>query len=92
MPKVRFIMDNRTVEVAKGTPLAEVVDEVGASVPFGCREGQCGTCMLIVHEGLESFQPMGENERETLRMNDAGPRNRLCCQAIVMGDMAVEPI
>ncbi len=92
MPKVHFLSDNVTVEVAAGTQLAGIVDDEGLAIPFGCRDGQCGTCMVIVREGIDNLAPMDGDERETLEMNDAAPNNRLTCQAIVNGDISIEPV
>ena len=92
MPKVEFVTDGVTIEVEMGVQLASIVDDEGLSVPFGCRDAQCGTCMITVHEGIENLQPASDDERETLSMNDADENQRLCCQAIVKGDLKIEAI
>ncbi len=90
MPKVTFKTDNITVDVPAGTRLFEVADQVEASLPFGCRDGLCGTCIMIVLEGIENLQPMSDDERETLENYEADENQRLGCQAVVNGDLVIE--
>lgn len=90
MPKVTFKTDNITVEVPAGTPFFEVADQVEATLPFGCRDGLCGTCIMTVVSGIEHLQPMTDDERETLENYEAADNQRLGCQAIVNGDLIVE--
>ena len=90
MPKVTFKTDNITVDVPAGTRLFEVADQVEASLPFGCRDGLCGTCIMIVLEGIENLQPMSDDERETLENDEADENQRLGCQAVVNGDLVIE--
>ncbi|MFW5852466.1 MAG: 2Fe-2S iron-sulfur cluster-binding protein [Nanoarchaeota archaeon] len=56
-------------------PILDAAEKLG--VPFGCRNAICGTCEVIVVEGLENLEPKNEKEK---RMKL--PKNsRLCCQA-----------
>lgn len=90
MPKVTFKTDNITVEVAAGTSLVDVADQVEASLPFGCRDGLCGTCIMTVLEGLDQMAPMSDDERETLENYEATPNQRLGCQTNVTADLTIE--
>jgi len=90
MPKVTFKTDNITVEVPTGTRFFEVADQVEASLPFGCRDGLCGTCIMTVLEGVGNLQEMSDDERETLENYEAAPNQRLGCQAVVHGDITIE--
>jgi len=90
MPKVTFKTDNITVEVPVGTRLVDVADEVEATLPFGCRDGLCGTCIMTILEGAGSLQPMSEDERETLENYEATDSQRLGCQAEIRGDLVIE--
>ena len=42
MPKVTFVTDKITVEVPVGAAIPDIVDQCGATLPFGCRMGSCG--------------------------------------------------
>ncbi len=40
------------LDVPAGKSVLEVLEDNGFSVPFSCREGQCGTCMQQVVDGI----------------------------------------
>lgn len=49
------------------TPLLELAEQVGVSIPFGCRSGSCGTCATKVVSGNVSYlhepgAPLAEGE------------------------------
>ena len=46
MPKVTFKDDDLEVEVELDSNLKEVAQNEGASLPFGCEQGICGTCLI----------------------------------------------
>jgi ferredoxin len=78
MPKAKITFDDigQTVNVPAGTRIIEVSEKIGAGIIYGCREGDCGTCMTQVVEGWH---------------NMAGRRDRLACQAQIIGDCVVKP-
>lgn len=92
MAKVDFRAEGRVVECAPGTPLRDVCDSEKARVPFGCRNGVCGTCEIEVLAGLENLSPVVEPERDTIAAFGIPAGHRLACQAKVNGDCAVKPI
>ena len=53
MPKanVTFADIGVTVSVPAGTRLIEVSETVGAGITYGCREGECCTCLTEVVSG-----------------------------------------
>jgi ferredoxin len=91
MALVTFVNDDRTVAVAPGTTLSRAALDAEATIPFGCRAGTCGTCVLRVERGLESLDAMGFVEQDTLTVIGADdPCARLGCQIILRGgDVAV---
>jgi len=90
MPKVHFVTDHLTVEVPKGAKIPDVVDEHGATLPFGCRMGSCGTCRCIIVEGMENLNPRTEEEKELFEtLTSVGAAERLGCQLIVYGDVKI---
>lgn len=90
MPKVTFVTDNIIVEVKKGSKIPDIVDQCGASLPFGCRMGSCGTCRVIIEEGIKNLNPRTEEE-EDLFENFTSVRDdeRLGCRLIVNGDVRI---
>ena len=65
--------------------------EADTQLPFGCRAGTCGTCVLHVVKGLGSLDEPGFVEEDTLKVCGAlDPNHRLGCQLIVReGDIEV---
>lgn len=89
-PKVHFLLEDLLVEAPEGTPLQRIADAAGADITFGCRTGSCGTCRVRVAEGLSHCSEMGPEERDFLKGLDAPPDQRLACQVIVLGDVAID--
>ncbi len=81
-----------TVNVPAGIRVIDVSEKVGSGIVYGCREGDCGTCMMEVLEGMENLNVPSVLEDKVLRENMAGKRFRLACQAQVIGDVTVNPI
>lgn len=63
------------IELTDGDPIRDACEELG--VPFGCRSGLCGTCMIDVVEGEENLSELTEEE---IAM-DRDRKHRLACQA-----------
>lgn len=83
---------NVTVTVPAGTRVIEISEKVGAGITYGCREGDCGTCIMQVTEGWNSLSDASVLEDKILRDNFAGRHNRLACQAQVLGGtISVKP-
>jgi ferredoxin len=94
MPKSNVTFENIgiTVSVPAGTRLIEISEKVGAGITYGCREGECGTCMMRIVSGMENMSERSVLEDKVLQENMAGRNNRLACQAQVLGgDIVVRP-
>ncbi|MEW6775257.1 MAG: 2Fe-2S iron-sulfur cluster-binding protein [Bdellovibrionota bacterium] len=85
MARIRFVTDNKEVEVPDGTSILKACEEHKASLPFGCTEGFCGTCTMHVIEGAENLSPPTSKERE--RLSDFALKHeakRLGCQSSIL--------
>ena len=85
MPKVTFLPDGRTAEVAVGTSLLDAADAAGVELPHNCG-GVCAcvTCHVWVEEGFESLSELHDLEDD--KLNEAvglSATSRLGCQAEV---------
>lgn len=90
--KVTFSDIDLTVSVPAGTRIIEVSEKVGSGIIYGCRECDCGTCMMEVVEGAKNLTEPSVLEDKVLRENMAGRNQRLACQAQVLGDVTVKPV
>ena len=90
--KLTFKDTGITVTVPVGVRVIEISEKVGSNIIYGCREGDCGTCLMKVEEGWENLSTPSVIEDKVLRENAAGKHYRLACQAQVLGDATVSPV
>ena len=90
--KVKFEDIDLTVNVPVGTRVIEVSEKVGSGIIYGCRECDCGTCMMEIVEGYNNLSEPSVLEDKVLRENMAGRHQRLACQAQIVGDVTVKPV
>jgi ferredoxin-NADP reductase/ferredoxin len=90
MHRVTFQQDGITYDAEDGQWLYDVCEAAGASVPFACKAGACGTCATQVVEGEESLGAKRAREIRTLESNGLDPtRYRLLCLADVHGTLTL---
>ncbi|WP_353569937.1 2Fe-2S iron-sulfur cluster-binding protein [Candidatus Albibeggiatoa sp. nov. BB20] len=80
---------NKTVTVSTGERVIDVSEKEGSGIVYGCKEGDCGTCIMDVLEGWENLNQPSVVEDKILRENAAGRHQRLACQAQVLGGKIV---
>ncbi len=85
MPKVHFLPDDKTIEVAKGENLLDAAEKCGAKMGHACGGVcACSTCHSWVVKGFDSLSEMEEREEDRLDMAfEVRPESRLGCQAEV---------
>ena len=84
--KLTFEDIDVSVNVPAGTRVIEVSEKVGAGIIYGCREGDCGTCLMKVEEGMDNLSEPSALEDKVLQENMAGKDMRLACQAQIIGE------
>lgn len=75
MATIRYEKEER--EVPDGTALLEVCEDM--NYPFGCQEGNCGTCLCTVISGIENLAPKNEIEKDY----NLEEGERLVCQCVI---------
>ncbi|MBB3102124.1 2Fe-2S iron-sulfur cluster-binding protein [Azomonas macrocytogenes] len=80
---------NKTVSVTTGTRVIEVSEKENSGIVYGCREGDCATCIMDVLDGWENLSQPSVVEDRILRENAAGRHQRLACQAQILGGRVV---
>lgn len=82
------------IEAPVGAPLSQVLDRPESPVFFGCKTGNCGTCLVEVSEEASTrFPAPGPEERDWLETLAPGnPRARLACQLTAVCDFEVAPL
>lgn len=82
---------NLTITVPAGSRVIEISEKVNSGIVYGCREGDCGTCLMKVTEGMENLTEPSALETRILKEHFASKDMRLACQAQVLGDVTVRP-
>jgi ferredoxin len=91
MPLVTILPEGRAMMLESGAPLTDVeflCDD--APIPFGCRVGSCGACVVEIVASDAPCGSGGEDERAFLSKLGFSPdRHRLACQAKVHADLTI---
>ncbi len=91
MARINFPQDGITTDVEDGSRVRDAIDETGADIPFGCRQGNCATCMIEVIEGAENLNPPNDKEQVTLLPEELEDNIRLACQCRIMkGEISIK--
>ena len=93
MPKVTFMPDAISIEVAAGTSILEAAKKLHAQVGYACGGVcACSTCHVYVKQGAASLSEQSEKEEDILdKAFDVRPGSRLGCQSrLANQDVVVE--
>ncbi len=90
MPTIKFVVDDIVASAEVGEKLADVCERELVSIPFGCKSGNCGTCMVKITGALGAVDLPSEDERSTLAIYGVDKEHRLACQCIVRGDITID--
>ncbi|WP_334187094.1 ISC system 2Fe-2S type ferredoxin [Noviherbaspirillum sp.] len=93
MPKIKLLPhpeyspSGATFEVSTSSTLCDALLDNGIPIEHACgKVGACSTCHIVVRQGFDKLNPLGDNEEDLLDMAwGLEPQSRLACQAIVTG-------
>lgn len=87
MVSLFLIDDNIKVNVSKGKSLREIARKTNASMEFGCRIGDCATCVAHVIKGNELLNEKTSKELFALEVIGSDNQNlRLMCQCSIQSE------
>lgn len=94
MGNINFVKENKEVVAANGANLrlAAMQNNIDIYKVWGkmmnCGgNGQCGTCIVEITQGIENLSPLTDSEKRLLKKK---PDNyRLACQTLVNGAVSV---
>ena len=104
MPKVTFIIDgeSKTVEFQHGAlpysnhgkpeSFLDVSKHFDLGLEHACGGNcACTTCHVVIRQGAQNLSEMQDDEADRLDTAwDLTPDSRLCCQAVITGDVVCE--
>ncbi len=83
--RVEIMNDFLAINVRPGKTIQDIVEASGSALPFGCRDGECGTCVVMVESGMEYMSEINDKEKAVLKtLNESNPKARLACQMKVV--------
>ncbi|MDD2779995.1 2Fe-2S iron-sulfur cluster binding domain-containing protein [Sulfuricurvum sp.] len=83
--RVEIMNDFLAINVQPGKTIQDIVEASGSALPFGCRDGECGTCVVMIESGMEYMSEINEKEKAVLKtLNESNPKARLACQMKVV--------
>lgn len=91
--KQKFIFNDRDVEakVKPGDTLLDAALRARLPLHHSCGGmGTCGTCRVVVIEGLKKLPPPNDIEQEIINDRGFSPSERLACQNEPKEDLIVE--
>jgi ferredoxin len=85
MAKIINSRNNEEARVKDGENIRPACEKLG--VPFSCKNGICGSCMIDIKKGSENLSELTEQEQDLGRDKE----NRLACQCkIKKGEVNIE--
>jgi ferredoxin len=79
--RVEIVNDFLALNVKPGKTIQDIVEASGSALPFGCRDGECGTCIVMIEAGMEFLSDVTDKEKAVMKMlNESSPNARLSCQ------------
>lgn len=90
----KVVVDPQGLEawLSAGSFLTELEFELYGleSIPFGCKAGACGTCVIKVEEGVANLGVRRDEEQRFLEtLGYHGAEFRLACQCRLSGDVKI---
>jgi ferredoxin len=95
MPTVKLMPQSVEVVLPDGSPLTELEFELYGqeSIPFGCKAGVCGACVIEILNGIDYLGNKSREESDFLEtLGYPGDSFRLACQCHVGGAVTIQVV
>lgn len=93
--KVTVMPGATEVWLSANDPLTHIEYESGGEtlIPFGCRAGACGACVVEILNGRDALGQRNNEETRFLgELGFEGEQFRLACQCRVLGEVTIRPV
>ncbi len=74
--------DTKEIDVIDGEKIVSACEVLG--IPFGCKDGSCGSCLIKVVSGMENLSEPAPAERAEIPLAED---QRLACQCRIKNGM-----
>ncbi|MBW4565626.1 MAG: (2Fe-2S)-binding protein [Mojavia pulchra JT2-VF2] len=93
MPNILIKPSGELIELPRNSVLTLLEEVKETIIPFGCRAGACGACVIEVLEGTPNLTEANYIEREFLTtLGYPEECYRLACQCRLQGDITIQPV
>lgn len=95
MHTVKLMPQSVEVVLPHGSPLTELEFELYGqeSIPFGCKAGVCGACVIEILEGIDYMGSKSKEENDFLEtLGYTGDTFRLACQCHLFGAATIQVV
>jgi ferredoxin len=88
---IEFVDTHEKIELPKNSNLT-AIEEMGINeIPFSCRAGCCGSCVIEITQGIEHLgTPLPEEKDFLVCLGYPGDAYRLACQCTLGGAIALK--
>jgi 2Fe-2S ferredoxin len=85
MPVVTILPSGKTITVAEGSRLLDVLTDSGEAIKHKCDgKAECGSCHIFIQDGRKSVSRIQKPEHERLdALIGVGSKSRLACQVML---------
>ena len=77
----------RSFQVERDEPVLHAAIREGVGLPYGCRDGACGSCKSRLLDGQVL---LGEHQHKALSIEEEAAGYTLTCKAKALGDLVIE--
>lgn len=88
---IKFLPCNKIVDASQDETLLDAGLRAGIDIPTSCGgSGTCGTCRVLVLEGLDKLPPRNEIETDFAADRNFASNERLSCQNFPVTGLVIE--
>jgi NADPH-dependent 2,4-dienoyl-CoA reductase/sulfur reductase-like enzyme/ferredoxin len=87
--EIVFMPDETRAPLNAGQTLLEIAENANQPIEAGCRMGVCGADPILVLDGMENLNPIGNDEKNTLERLGLGANCRLACMCRAKGPVTL---
>jgi ferredoxin len=91
--EIQLQVGDDVLKVRSGERLIDICEHHLTCLLFSCRSASCGTCAIVVEQGMENLSPMDGLEAIVVEeVSEGRPNVRLACQVHILGSACVRPL
>lgn len=91
--EIELQVGEEILKVRSGERLIDICEHHQTCIMFSCRAASCGTCAIVVEQGMENLSRMEGLEAIVVEeVSEGRPNVRLACQVRILGAACIRPL